>query len=193
MSKSLGNFYTLRDLQEKGFSDLAIRYLLLSNNYRQPLNFTFDVVKASHEALTRMRDFVLRLREAQGESIDPQVADIITRARAAFEDALDDDLNVSKALAAVFDFMRDINKLTPGKQDAQAAEAAMTDFNKVLGVIELEQAESLEEEVERLIQERQAARKAKNFRRADEIRNSLRDRGIILEDTPHGVRWKKAT
>ena len=193
MSKSLGNFYTLRDLQEKGFSDLAIRYLLLSNNYRQPLNFTFDAVKASHEALTRMRDFVLRLREAQGESIDPQVADIITRARAAFEDALDDDLNVSKALAAVFDFMRDINKLTPGKQDAQAAEAAMTDFNKVLGVIELEQAESLEEEVERLIQERQAARKAKNFRRADEIRNSLRDRGIILEDTPHGVRWKKAT
>ncbi|NQT18133.1 MAG: cysteine--tRNA ligase, partial [Planctomycetes bacterium] len=105
-----------------------------------------------------------------------------------------DDLNISVALGAVFDFMRDINKLEASKQDAQAARAAMMDFNKVLGVIEVEEeAKGLEDEIERLIQERREARKAKDFQKADDIRDSLLGRGIVLEDTPHGVRWKKAT
>ena len=194
MSKSLGNFYTLRDLQEKGYDALAIRYLLLGNSYRQPLNFTFDALHGAGEAVRRMKDFVLRLGEAEGEGTDPAVADSISKARAAFDGALDDDLNISVALAAIFDFMRDINKLEVSKQDAQAARAAMMDFNKVLGVIELEEeAEGLEDELERLIQEREDARKAKDFQKADDIRDGLLERGIILEDTPHGVRWKKAT
>ena len=193
MSKSLGNFYTLRDLQEKGHSNLAMRYLLLSNNYRAPLNFTFEALDASNEALARMRDFMLRLNEAQGEGTNPQAADIIGAVKAGFEEALDDDLNISKALAAIFDFMRDINKLDVSKQDAQAVHAAMAGFNTVLGVIELEKAETLEDEVGRLITDRQAARKAKDFRKADAIRDSLRARGIILEDTAQGVRWKRAT
>jgi len=192
MSKSLGNFFTLRDLQEKGYSNLAMRYLLLTNNYRQPLNFTFDAVEASSEAIRRIRDFLQRMREAAGEGASTAVSDLISTARASFIEALDDDLNISKAMAVIFDFMRDINKLEITRQDGQAAHAAMMDFNRVLDIVEATE-ETLEDEVERLIKERQAARAAKNFRRADEIRNSLRDRGIILEDTPQGVRWKKET
>ena len=192
MSKSLGNFYTLRDLQEKGYSDLAMRYLLLSTNYRQPLNFTLEAVEASHEAVRRLRDFVIDLDLAQGEGSSPEVADVIGTAIAAFADGLDDDLNISKSLAGVFDFIREANKLELTRQDAQAVRAVMMDFNKVLGVIDIEQ-QSLEGEVERLIQQRQQARKAKDFRTADEIRGSLLKRGIILEDTPQGVRWKRAT
>jgi len=139
----------------------------------------------------RLTEFTRRLDEAHGEGTDPHVADTIGNSRAAFEAALDDDLNVSAALAAVFDFMRDINKLHISRQDAQAVRAAMMDFNRVLGVIELEQ-ESLEEEVERLIRERQEARAARDFQKADAIRNALRERGIVLEDTPQGVRWRKA-
>jgi len=191
MSKSLGNFYTLHDLQQMGHDMLAVRYLLMSTNYRQPLNFTFEALAAAAEAVKRLTEFTRRLDEAHGEGTDPHVADTIGNSRAAFEAALDDDLNVSAALAAVFDFMRDINKLHISRQDAQAVRAAMMDFNRVLGVIELEQ-ESLEEEVERLIRERQEARAARDFQKADAIRNALRERGIVLEDTPQGVRWRKA-
>jgi len=191
MSKSLGNFYTLHDLQQQGHDTLALRYLLLSTNYRQPLNFTFDALGAAGEAVRRLTEFVRRLDEAQGEGTDPQVADTIAVSKAAFGAALDDDLNISAALGAVFDFMRDINKLDPTRQDAQAARAAMMDLNRVLGVIELGQ-ETLEDEVERLIEERRRARAERDFPKADAIRDSLQSRGIILEDTPQGVRWKKA-
>lgn len=193
MSKSLGNFYTLRDLQERGQENLAIRYLLLSTSYRQPLNFTFDAVGAAGEAVRRMKDFVLRMAEAQGEGTSPETSDSISKARAAFEEGLDDDLNMSAALGAIFDFMHEINKLDVSRQDAQAVRSAMMDFNRVLGVIELEEEQGLEEEIERLIQERQEARKARDFEKADSIRNALLARGIILEDTAQGVRWKKST
>ena len=193
MSKSLGNFYTLRDLQQKGHDSLAIRYLLLSNNYRQPLNFTFEAVRGAGEAVRRIKDFTLRLAEAQGEGTSPKVADSIDKAKTAFEAGLDDDLNMSVALGAVFEFMHGINKLNPSKQDAQAVRSAMMNFNRVLGVIELEEDQGLEEEVERLIEQRRAAREAKDFEKADAIRKALLARGIILEDTPQGVRWKKST
>ncbi len=194
MSKSLGNFYTLRDLQEKGFDDLAMRYLLVGTNYRQPLNFTFDALRGAGEAVRRLKDFVLRMNDARGEGSNPKIADTISKARAAFEQALDDDLNVSMALGAVFDFMHEANKLGVTKQDGQAVRSAMMDFNTVLGVVELEEEGLiLEEEIERLIQEREEARKGKDFQKADTIRDDLISRGITLEDTPHGVRWKKAT
>ena len=191
MSKSLGNFYTLRDLREKGYDPLAVRYLLISTTYRQPLNFTFEALEAAQETLRRIRDFMLRLNEAQGEGSTPEVAEAITVARADFEAALDDDLNMSKGLAALFDFTHNINRLNLTVQDAQAAAAMMNGFNKVLGIIEVEREEVLPEEIERLIEERQQARKNKDFRKADEIRDSLHRRGIVLEDTPHGVRWKQ--
>jgi cysteinyl-tRNA synthetase len=194
MSKSLGNFYTLRDLQEKGYDDLAIRYLLMSTSYRQPLNFTLESLEASGEAVRKIKDFVLRLDQAQGEGSDPQVAETIQKAKARFEEGMDDDLNVSAALGAVFDFMHDINRLEPSKQDAHAVRAAMMDFNRVLGVIELEEDEEiLSDEIERLIEQRQQARKDKDFDKADAIRDQLLEQGIVLEDTPQGVRWKKRT
>jgi len=192
MSKSLGNFYTLRDLIGKGYDPLAVRYLLISTSYRQPLNFTFEALEAAQETLRRVRDFMLRLEEAQGEGSTPEVAEAITGARADFEDALDDDLNMSKGLAALFDFMHNINRLNLTAQDARTVAETMQHFNRVLGIVEVEGEEVLPDEIERLIEERQQARKNKDFRKADEIRDSLHRRGIVLEDTPHGVRWKKA-
>lgn len=192
MSKSLGNFFTLKDLLAKGLDPMAIRYTLLSSHYRQHLNFTFDAVEASAGAIRRLTECLAKLDEASGSADDSAVAKLIDETRAKFEHEMDDDLNTSGALAHLFDFVREINKRNLSPADAQKAAGFIKSLDKILGVLSAKKTQSLEAEVEALIAERLAARKAKNFKRSDEIRDELKARGIVLEDTPQGVRWKKA-
>jgi cysteinyl-tRNA synthetase len=193
MSKSLGNFYTLRDLMAKGYNPIAIRYLLLSTHYRQKLNFTLEALDAATVAVQRLNDFVLRLKEAHGSKNSAEVHDAVQKARLQFEKSLDDDLEMSPALAAIFDLMNVINRHLDShqlsKQDAETVIKFMEDANTVLGVLVKE--EKLSPELQKLVDEREKARQIKNFSRADELRDELKAKGIAVEDTPHGQRWKR--
>ena len=191
MSKSLGNFYTLRDLLEKGLDPMAIRYTLLASHYRQQLNFTFDAVEASAGAIKRLKEFVANMEAATGDGENPEVGKRIEEVQADLEAAMDNDLNIAEALGHVFDFVRDVNKLDVGAADGAKAVAVVRKFDQVLGVLPEPSEESLDAEVEALIAEREAARKAKDFARADAIRADLAARGIVLKDTADGVRWER--
>ena len=193
MAKSLGNTYTLRDLLEMGHNPLAIRYVLIGTHYRQPNNFTFDALEGANESLARLRDFRLRLREIRGEGGGLE-AEIETAER-AFGEALDDDLNISGALAAVFNFVRDANKQldqgAAGKAGAEAALAFLDGAHAVTGLCPPADEESAPQEVLDKVNERQEARRAKDFARADAIRDELAARGWVIEDTPDGPRVKR--
>ena len=193
MSKSLGNFYTLRDVLGKGYSGLAVRYLLLATHYRQQLNFSFKGLEAATAALERYNDFVVNLREYPGGESDGTAGAVIEKAWTGFEEALDDDLNISGALGVVFDYVRDINRLrTEGKLSAPERDRALETierFDTVLGFAK--EQEQLDERIEQMIAERTAAKKSRDFATADRIRDELVQMGIVLEDTPQGVRWKR--
>ncbi len=191
MSKSQGNFYTLRDLLEKGLDPMAIRYTLLASHYRQPMNFTFEGIDASAGAIKRLREFAANMELATGEGENPEVAKLIEGVEKDFETALDDDLNIAEALGRVFEFIRDVNKLDVGKADGAKCAATVRTFDTVLGVLPPPEEHVLDDEVQALVDEREAARKSKNFARADAIRDQLTAQGIVLEDTPGGVRWKR--
>jgi len=197
MSKSLGNAYTFRDMQEKGFSALAIRYLLISVPYRRQLNFTFDGLKGAETAVTKLLGFQKRVADWKttdggGTSILVHEVDIALR---EFENALDDDLNTSKAYAAIHDFVRLVNTSMSTRgltvDDKNLVLNAVKTFNSVLGIFGEEQTEILDSEIEKLIEERKEARNNRDFDRSDKIRDELAEKGIILEDTPQGVRWKR--
>jgi cysteinyl-tRNA synthetase len=190
MSKSLGNFYTLRDLEEKNHKPEAIRYLLLATHYRQKLNFTLKSLEAAQNSVDRLQDFYRNLTHIKATKNHPKVKPLIEKAKAEFEKKLDDDLNISEALAVIFDFMRDINKLELSKQNAEDIITVIKQFNTVIGVIQTEQ-DDLEPAFQELIDQREEARKNKNFEESDKIRNELKKKGILLDDTSEGVIWKR--
>jgi cysteinyl-tRNA synthetase len=198
MSKSLGNFFTLRDLLDQGFQPEAIRYLLASVPYRKKLNFTMDGLKAAATAIDRLRNFRLRAdSEKFGEGRNESIASRSQAATTQFDTSLDDDLNTAEALAAIFEYIRDANSAmdTGEFRAGNVADAAMVldRFDNVFDVLRPTEQEHgiTDTEIDSLIAERQNARKARNFKRADEIRNELLGRGVILEDTKEGVRWKR--
>ena len=194
MSKSLGNFYTLRDLQEKHHKPEAIRYLLLATHYRQKLNFTFKSLEAAQNSVDRLQDFQRNLTHTINKDTKaknhPKVIPLIEKAKTDFEKRLDDDLNISEALAVIFDFMRDINKLELSKKNAEDILTLINNFNKIIGVLQTEQ-DTLEPELQTLIDQREQARADKNFEESDRIRDELKKKSILLDDTPEGVIWKR--
>jgi cysteinyl-tRNA synthetase len=190
MSKSLGNFYTLRDLLAKGYDARAIRYILISTHYKQQFNFTFSELDAAKSAVDKLDNFVLRLKEAKAEGNPKAVKDAIAKAKLDFGKAMDDDLNISIALAAVFDFVREINKIELSKKDAEKVLELMKKFDSVLGVISFEQ-EAVPKEILNLVEQRESARKQKDFKKADALRDELKAKGYAVEDTGSGPRCKK--
>jgi cysteinyl-tRNA synthetase len=195
MAKRLGNYYTVRDLTTKGYDAKAVRYLLLTTHYRQQVNFTFEGLEAAKKTLERLTNFVRRLLDADGKGSGEQLGLLIGRVQKGFGEAMDDDLNVSVALAALFDFVRDVNNLIDGnmlsKREADEAHDLMLRFDKVLGVIGIvKKEENLPKEAEKLILKREEARKAKDWKTADEIRQRLKVMGILIEDTSQGVKWR---
>lgn len=196
MSKSKGNFFTFRDLSEQGYSPLAIRYLLLSVPYRKQLNFTFEGLQGAESTVERLRNFRRLVIGATAESGSQDgVRAAVENSLRTFASAMDDDLNTAAALAAVHDLVREINSvLAKGglrTDDKDAVLDAIERFNNVLGIFGELETEILAEEIEALIAERQEARRNRNFARSDEIRDLLAEKGIILEDTKDGVRWKR--
>jgi cysteinyl-tRNA synthetase len=198
MSKSLGNYFTLRDVLEKGYQPEAIRYLLASVPYRKSLNFTFDGLKSAATAIDRLRNFKLRLEtDKYPEGSNEQLIARTGAADKAFIDSLNDDLNTAEALAAVFEYARDANSAMDsgefGAGNVPSALAFLARFDSIFDVLKptAQDGQLSDAAVEALIQERDAAKKAKNFARADQIRQELLGQGIILEDTKSGVRWKR--
>ena len=196
MSKSKGNYYTFRDVREQGFTAAGVRYFLLSVPFRKQLNFTFDALRGAEKTVASLRDFRNRVREAKCEAgSDEQIAASIETALRDFESGLDDDLNTSVALAALHDLTREINTAL-ARQSLRADEqhsvlTALEKMDGVLNVIGEAQTAMLDDEIQKLIDERQEARHRRDFKRADEIRDELNERDIILEDTKDGVRWKR--
>jgi cysteinyl-tRNA synthetase len=198
MSKSLGNIYTLRDIVNMGYPPEALRYLLASVPYRRKLNFTFENLDGAEASIERLRNFVWRLRNDRlaagtNEAIDSRTASAVS----AFDEALDDDLNTAEALGAIFEYVRDINTaMDAGEVRADNVPHALdllARFDAVFDVLRPTASQSglSDAEIEAKIAERTEAKRTKQFKRADEIRQELLDGGVVLEDTREGVRWKR--
>ena len=198
MSKSLGNFFTLRDILDRGYSPEAIRFLLIATPYRKQLNFTFDGLDAAKSAIERLRSFQWRLLNENfpaGENSGMEAR--VSKALAAFDEGLDDDLNTADALAAVFEFVRDANIVMDAGQfhpsNRSGAIELLTRFDRIFQVLEPTAAEGglSDAEIEEKVAARNAAKKARNFALADAIRKELLDLGLVLEDSREGTRWKR--
>ena len=201
MTKALGNFVPVRDAAEK-YGYEPIRYLMISSHYRSPINYSVDIIDQCKASLTRLHtcrdslDFALK---NAGDGEPENAAEIRAQMEARkqqFIEAMDDDLNTADGLAAVFELVRDINvSVLQSGSKALIADAVklFDELTDVLGIVyPHEQADDLDAEVEKMIEARQAARKAKNWAEADRIRDELKDKGIVLEDTPQGVKWHRA-
>lgn len=201
MSKSLGNFKTVHDARE-AYNPMVLRYFLLSAHYRSPLNFSQEQLDQAHSALERLRnsyeDLKFALSRCETGEYDETLRRALEETRHCFVESMNDDFNTAGALGYVFDLVRAVNvhlteKAQPDKEGLEQALAFWHDINGIFGIFdEGAAADSETAEIEALIAERLEARKAKDFRRSDEIRAELAERGIILEDTPQGTRWKKS-
>lgn len=196
MSKSLGNFFTVREIAEK-YPLQVIRFFMLSAHYRSPLNFSADLVEASKNGLERILTAVDRLKSISGTEgeVDKAVADEMDAFVKKYEAAMDDDLNTADAISVIFELVKYANVNVTEESTKATVELVLNTVTKlcdILGIITEKKKEILDSDIEALIEERQAARKAKNFARADEIRDQLSNMGIILEDTREGVKWKRA-
>ena len=201
MSKSLGNFFTVREIGEK-YDLQVLRLFMLSAHYRSPLNFSAELMEAARNSLERIQNAVGNLNHllanASAEELTEEEKELVSQLSSyeeKFDAAMDDDLNTADALAAIFELVRFANTHA-GEESSKAFLSALKEkivsLSDVLGLIAEKKEEMLDADIEALIEERQAARKARNFARADEIRNELLSKGIVLEDTREGVKWKRA-
>ena len=199
MSKSLGNFFTVRDVL-KEFEPEVIRFFMLSAHYRSPINFSKDLIIQAKTGLERLytclenMDFFIE--SAKDGEVSKEIEDMTNNAKTRFCDAMSDDLNTSLAVSVLFDLAKEMNtKITAdsgcSKQEIQKAKDMLLELGGVLGLLQKKKDNSIDDEIEALIEKRQQARKDKNFALADEIRDNLKSQGIILEDTPNGVKWRK--
>lgn len=200
MSKSLGNFFTVRDVAEK-YGYEPIRYLLISAQYRSPINYSTDIIEQCIAALNRLYtcrdslDFELKNASDAEHDGDKAIIDGFDKYREQFISAMDDDLNTADAIASIFELVRDINTTVVGKTPSKAlVEGAIAMFDELTGVLGLvynRKTETLDSDVEALIEARTNARKEKNWAEADRIRDQLKEMGIVLEDTAQGVKWHR--
>jgi cysteinyl-tRNA synthetase len=199
MSKSIGNVYTVRDVLDRGFRASALRYLLMSVHYRKPLTFGWEVLTQADAAVTRLADFLARLDTLPPGEAHDDLAARLADGRDQFRAMIGDDLNVPAALGVLFDLVRDLNAAIDQKRvsvtDGGRIREVFEDVDRVLGVLSLRREEDARppvpvEEIERLIELRREARKARDFARSDQIRQDLDARGILLEDSAAGTRWK---
>ena len=201
MSKSLGNFFTVREISEK-YDLQVLRFFMLNAHYRSPLNFSAELMESSKNALERIQTAVDNLKflaeHASMQEMTPEEAakaEEAVKYEKAFDDSMDDDFNTADAIAAIFDLVKFANTTADEKSSKAYAEALREKIQElcdIMGLITEKKEELLDEDIEKLIEERQVARKAKNFARADEIRAELLEKGIVLEDTREGVKWKRA-
>jgi len=197
MSKSLGNFYTLRDLLNKGFSGKQVRYLLIQTHYKTQLNFTFAGLDAAKHTLNRLQDFILRLQDVKESQSHGHIQLLIDKAKHVFAEGLADDLNISVALAGLFELIREVNGIIDASQiskdEADAVLELLKSFNTVLGVMSFERSShEIPQDLEAKLQQRIQARKDKNWALSDALRDEISARGYVIEDTPQGARLKKA-
>jgi len=200
MSKSLGNFFTVRDVAEK-YGYEPIRYLMISSHYRSPINYSVDIIEQCKSALSRLYtcrdglDFALKNAEESAQPRDAEIINALSSRRDQFIKAMDDDLNTADALAAIYELVRDINTSVINTNSSQElCQYAIDEFDElceVLGIVYNRNIQSIDSEIEELIENRNQARKDKNFKLSDEIRDNLKSQGIILEDTPQGVKWHR--
>ncbi|MDO8480257.1 MAG: cysteine--tRNA ligase, partial [Nanoarchaeota archaeon] len=192
MSKSAGNFFTLRDLIKKGHSPKSIRYELLSTHYRQQLDFREIGLKDVDSTLNRFQELLMKLEYARGEEHEPKIAKLCEHAKLRFEEEMDDDLNIAGALAVIFTFIRDVNKHTHriSVKDAKLVKQTLLAFDQVLGVMETEQHD-IPQEIKELAEQRLEAKKQKDWKKADELRNQIKEKGWQIDDTSEGYLLKK--
>jgi cysteinyl-tRNA synthetase len=198
MAKSRGNFFTLRDILNKGYDPRAVRYLLASTHYRVPVNFTFRGLEAAQKALGRLNDFLSRVKkyDPPRQAKDNKRLSVQTRrAGDNFEEAMDDDLNIAEGLSGIFNLMKEVNIALDKKVVSQKNKKEILNlfrsFAAVLGVLDDQPKKELSNEVKDLIKEREKARKNRDFASADRIRMKLDELGVLLEDHPDGTTWKK--